>query len=250
VILAIVALSVLAAVPPPPAHYVTDIAGVIPDDRQAALEEKLAGFERATTNQLIVYVDRKIPSGTTIEELGAEAIRTWGVGQKKSDNGAILFLFIDDRQSRIEVGYGLEHRLTDARSKTILVGMRDALRAGRYADAIDDGATRMIAVIRPEKPRLPPEPATHASGAESLATIALVVVCGGIALVLLLAFIAFLRTPPEERRADETPGEGGSGSSNRSYGSSSSSSPSSSHSSPGFTGGGGSGGGGGASDRW
>lgn len=83
---------------------------MLDDQRENALNERLAQYERDTTNQLIVYVDRKVPEGTTIEEMGAEAIRTWAVGQKKKDNGAILFLFIDDRA----VHRGLVHRLIAA----------------------------------------------------------------------------------------------------------------------------------------
>src|SRR5437588_7015527 len=106
-------LLLLAAIslPPKPAQYVTDRAGVI---RNAdALNEKLANFERQTSDQILVYTDQHLPPDTTIEEMGAEAMRSWGVGQKGKDNGAILFVFTGDRKMRIEVGYGLEGSLTD-----------------------------------------------------------------------------------------------------------------------------------------
>ena len=105
------------ALPPKPDHYVTDRAGVLPN--AAALNEKLATFERQTSDQILVYVDQRLPADTTIEEMGSEAMRQWGVGQKGKDNGAILFVFVADRKMRIEVGYGLEGSLTDAKSKWI-----------------------------------------------------------------------------------------------------------------------------------
>ncbi|MFL6246300.1 MAG: TPM domain-containing protein [Thermoanaerobaculia bacterium] len=144
--------------PPAPAKFVTDAAGVIPDDRELALNERLAEFERTSTHQVIVYIDRNVPEGTTLEEMGAEAIRTWGVGQVKRDNGAILFLFIDSHDSRIEVGYGLEGTLTDAMSKRILVNMRPLLRNGDYAGAVEQGAEEIIRTITAEPPaQAPPQ---------------------------------------------------------------------------------------------
>src|SRR5688500_7066667 len=102
VLLAALALPAAAQIPLPasPTRYVTDAAGVLDDARENALNERLAQYERDTSHQVIVYVDRTVPAGTTLEEMGAEAIRTWAIGQAKKDNGAILFLFVDDRESR------------------------------------------------------------------------------------------------------------------------------------------------------
>src|SRR5215212_4654029 len=161
-VVAALALPLLAQIPLPPApeRYVTDRANVLDDTRELALNERLAEYQRTTSNQIIVYVDRRVPQGTTLEEMGAEAIRTWKVGQTKKDNGAILFLFIDDRQSRIEAGYGLEGVLTKARSKRILVEMRQPLRAGDYTGAAELGAEQIINTISPTAPA--PAPVSEA----------------------------------------------------------------------------------------
>ena len=137
----------LLALPPAPTRYVSDPSNVLDDARENALNERLARYERETSNQLLVYVDRSVPAGTTLEEMSAEAIRTWAVGQEKKDNGAILFFFVDDRASRIEVGYGLEGVLTDAHSKRILVELRDDLRAGDTITAAERGAERIMATV-------------------------------------------------------------------------------------------------------
>src|ERR1700738_1660327 len=105
--------------PPKPVRYVTDITGALPPGRLERLERKLADFERATSDQILVYIDRNVPEGTTLEEMSTEAIHRWGVGQKGKDNGAILFLFTDARKVRIAVGDGLEATLTDARCRRI-----------------------------------------------------------------------------------------------------------------------------------
>src|ERR1700730_7703696 len=116
----VIFLALIAAIslPPKPDRYVTDRVGVLKDAN--ALNEKLAQFERDTSDQVLVYIDQRLPPDTTIEEMGSEAMKQWGVGQRGKDNGAILFVFIADRKMRIEVGYGLEGSLTDAKSKQII----------------------------------------------------------------------------------------------------------------------------------
>src|SRR5262245_46143877 len=64
-------------VPPRPDRYATDKAGVIDAGRLAALNERLAQFERDTSNQLLVYVDRRVPAGTTIEEFANASFNAW-----------------------------------------------------------------------------------------------------------------------------------------------------------------------------
>src|SRR5262245_7418979 len=107
------------ALPAKPSRYATDQAGVIPAERLSALNEKLAAVERETSDQVLVYVDRRLPPDTTVEEVAVEAMRTWGVGQKGRSNGVLLFVFVDDHAMRLEVGYGLEGAIPDARARQI-----------------------------------------------------------------------------------------------------------------------------------
>ena len=243
------ALTLLAAVPLPPApvRYVTDAAGVIPDDREAALNAKLEQHDRDTSNQIIVYVDRKVPAGTTLEEMGLEAIRTWKVGQAKKDNGAILFLFIDDRRSRIEVGYGLEGFLTDARSKQILVDLRTPLQSEDYATAAELGVARILEFLADPEPAYTPEniekmqrEAVAARAAELEARdekLFIPSILFGIALFSFFFYALYRAFIVGDWKFGSSGGSSRSGSS-------------SSSSSSGFSGGGGRGGGGGASDSW
>src|SRR5947207_4399835 len=144
-------LALIAAIslPPKPDHFVTDRAGVVTNAK--ALDDKLAQFERDTSDQILVYVDQHLPPDTTIEEMGSEAIHKWGVGQKGKDNGAILFIFIADRKMRIEVGYGLEGALTDAKSKRIIeTVIKPQFQRGDYAAGIDQGVSAILATVRGE----------------------------------------------------------------------------------------------------
>ncbi len=236
-------------VPPRPAKYVTDLAGALPADRAAALNEKLAAFERETSNQVIFWVDRKVPEGTTLEEFANRCAHEWGVGQKGKSNGVTFFLFTEDRKMRMEVGYGLEGALPDARAHRIDSEIiAPLLKDGDVEGALDAGADAIFAAVRGE-----PYKGTGRTAAEThrnpnafwfflpiLAPFVLV------AIVLVIAANA-RRRAGQGGRSGWTSSTGGSSWSSSSSDSSSSDSSSSSSD---FSGGGGDSGGGGSSDSY
>ena len=134
-----------------PEGYATDRAGVIPAERLAALNDSLAAFERETSNQIVVYVDRRLPEDTTLEELATDTFRRWGIGQKDRANGVLFLVFVDDRAMRVEVGYGLEGAIPDARAKRITGEVvRPLFKKGDYAGGIEAGAQALMAAARGE----------------------------------------------------------------------------------------------------
>jgi uncharacterized protein len=247
--------------PPKPERYVTDNAGVLTASRADALNEKLAQFERDKSTQLLVYIERRIPPDTTLEELAVKAFESWGVGQKGKDNGAILFLFIDDRKMRIEVGYGLEGALTDARSSRIIDDtLRPALRAGDFDGAVESGAEAMMAAVRGEAYQ-----GTGATVAESIPNtptgpfmtflswvfgILVILVMIGVPALVIWAIVHTIRNRGKTFSSSSSSRWPGSSSGSSWSSSSSSSSSSRSSSSSSFSGGGGRSGGGGASGGW
>ena len=253
--LVILALIAAISLPPKPDHYVTDRAGVVTNAK--ALDDKLAQFERDTSDQILVYVDQHLPPDTTIEVMGSEAMRQWGVGQKGKDNGAILFIFIADRKMRIEVGYGLEGALTDAKSREIIeTVIKPQFQRGDFSAGIDQGVSAIIATIKGEPYRgtgqtvAETQPASSTLLEKIFAVIwrwAFRLFWWGAILHFVYYRIRYKKNPPWA-----TPQSGGSGGTTYSSGGSSSSwsSSSSSSSSSSFSGGGGSGGGGGASGSW
>jgi uncharacterized protein len=252
----LLALVTAISIPPKPAGYLTDNAHVMDAARAHALNEKLAQFERDTSNQLLVYVDRKLPPDTTIEQFANEAIHQWGVGQKGKDNGAVLFLFIDDRKMRIEVGYGLEATLTDARSRNITSTIiKPYLKKQDYTGAAEAGASAMMETARGE-PSKGTGKTVHESKPVSTSGLALgffiLAVIVGLPIVVIVFLVRWLIRRPRAPRSPrtETPDSSTSGWSGWTSGSSSDSSSSSSESSSSFDGGGGDSGGGGASDSW
>ena len=140
-----------AQIPEKPKRYVTDRAGVFGPGEADALNARLEQFERDTSDQVLVWVDRKIPEGFTLEDFTVRAAQKWGAGQKKEDNGAVLFVFTEDRKVRIEVGYGLEGALPDITAKQIIDGeIVPRFRAGDYAGGIAAGAAAMMAAVKGE----------------------------------------------------------------------------------------------------
>ncbi|MCL7943806.1 TPM domain-containing protein [Marinobacter sp. ATCH36] len=142
---------------------VVDRAEMLPEKVEANLARMLEAHEQATTEQVVVVTLPDL-QGYAIEDYGYQLGRHWGIGQEGEDNGALLIVAEDERRIRIEVGYGLEGRLTDATSATIINQIvTPAFREGDFASGIANGAAAMVQVLGGE-PLAVPE--SRRSGAE------------------------------------------------------------------------------------
>lgn len=101
-------------IPSKPAGYFNDYAGVVSKEAALRFNEQLAQFERETSNQVLVAVFRKMESTSSIEDYTQRVAQAWEVGQKDHRNGAVLFVFMENRNMFLQVGYGLEGALPDA----------------------------------------------------------------------------------------------------------------------------------------
>jgi len=127
---------------------VTDLAGLLAPEQIAALDKKLADLEATDSTQIAVLV---IPSleGEALEDYSMRVASAWRLGQKGRDNGALLLVAMKERKLRIEVGYGLESNLTDARSRRIIQDeILPRFREGEYYGGIDAGVTALIQTVR------------------------------------------------------------------------------------------------------
>ena len=139
--------------PPKPPGYFNDYAGVVPKEKALALNEKLAQFERDTSNQVVVAVFRKMESDSSIEDYAQRIAQSWGVGQKKQSggNGVVMLVFIDDRKISIQVGYGLEGALPDVTAFDIRSRhINPRFRTGDYAGGLEEGTDLIMKAIRGE----------------------------------------------------------------------------------------------------
>jgi uncharacterized protein len=135
-------------VPPPPEQWVTDRADLLTAGEEAQLNEKLAAFEQETGAQFIIYIFPSIEN-EAIEDFTIRAVDRWKVGQKKYDNGLVLFVFVEEKKVRIEVGYGLEGSITDAlASRVIRNEIAPAFQQQQYARGLNAAADAIMQRIR------------------------------------------------------------------------------------------------------
>ncbi|QQD20238.1 TPM domain-containing protein [Spongiibacter nanhainus] len=126
---------------------VVDNADLLSPNTERRIGERLAAHERASGNQLVVVTLPDL-QGTSIEDFGYQLGRHWGIGQKDSDNGALLIIAKQERALRIEVGYGLEGQLTDAISAQIINQiLTPAFKAGRFDAGVEQAVDAMVAVL-------------------------------------------------------------------------------------------------------
>jgi uncharacterized protein len=138
-------------IPPSPARYFNDYAGVVSPAAAQQLNQTLENFERESSDQILVAVFSKMESESSIEDYTVRVARAWRAGQKEKNNGAILFVFIQDRSMFIQVGYGLEGVLPDAVCKRIIeeqIGPR--FKSGDYDGGLMAGVQSMLAAAKGE----------------------------------------------------------------------------------------------------
>ncbi|TGN41854.1 TPM domain-containing protein [Marinobacter confluentis] len=126
---------------------VVDRAEMLSPEVETRLTQMLQAHEQASTEQVVVVTLPDL-QGYTIEDYGYQLGREWGIGQKDEDNGALLIVAEEERKVRIEVGYGLEGRLTDADSSVIINRIiTPAFKKGQFEAGIFNGASAMVQVL-------------------------------------------------------------------------------------------------------
>jgi uncharacterized protein len=244
VVLIAVGLAVLIGLPavlPTPAHAalefpaltgrVVDDADLLDPGQESTLTAKLKALEDETSDQLVVVT---LPSlqGETIEDYGYQLGRHWGIGTKKLDNGVLLIVAPNERKVRIEVGYGLEGKLTDILSHLIVENsILPHFRSGDFPGGIESGVDDITLALNGHGEELQQRavPPQYADGDPDWILVLIWVV------IIIYVIYVFRYGAPV----------GGGGGGRSSWGGSSGGS-----SGGGFSGGGGSFGGGGSSGSW
>jgi len=135
---------------PPLRARVNDNAGMLSQGVVRQLDLLLKDFEQRDSTQIVVLT---IPSleGESLEGFSMRVADQWKIGHKGLDNGAILLISRADRKVRIEVGYGLEGRLTDLQAGRIIRGIIvPEFKAGRFDRGIVNGVQAMMDTVRGE----------------------------------------------------------------------------------------------------
>lgn len=139
---------------PPPTNHVEDRAGVMSKDARERVNTLLANLERDTGAQMIVLTIRST-GGVPIDQFSLTTAENWRLGQKGKDNGVLVTIAVDDRKYWIEVGYGLEHALTDQFCGEVgREHFQPNFRRGDYSRGILAGAAAIVARITGEPPEV------------------------------------------------------------------------------------------------
>jgi len=230
--------SVAAPSFPPLTGRVVDEANIIPPATETEIESKLAALEAKTTDQLVVATVASL-QGYDIADFGYQLGRHWAIGQKDKNNGVLLIVAPNEREVRIEVGYGLEGDLTDALTRIIIENsIIPRFKEDNIPGGIVAGVDDIIKVLTGEDAEIQKLVQEQAEDDGDDIPVVLIFLAIWVALIVL----SHLR-----RRKGRWVWVAGSGSSGRS---SSGGWSSSGSSGGGFSGGGGSFGGGGSSGRW
>ena len=130
--------------------HVNDYAGLLSPAAAQELERRLTDFERSDSTQIVVLTVPTL-AGENLEEYSIRVAENWKIGQKGLDNGAVLLVAKQERKVRIEVGRGLEGKLTDLVSGRIIRGdIAPRFKSGDFDGGIAAGVGAIMAVVKGE----------------------------------------------------------------------------------------------------
>ncbi len=130
--------------------YVNDYAGMISPSAKSKIEQGLRAFEQSDSTQVVILT---IPSleGENIEEFSIRVAEAWKIGQQQKDNGILFIVSKQERKVRVEVGRGLEGKLTDLMAGRIIDQViKPRFRQGDFDGGFIAGTSALIAATRGE----------------------------------------------------------------------------------------------------
>ena len=130
-----------------PQGYVSDFAGVISDDDKTKISAIMQELDSKTTAEIAVVTVKNI-GDMPVEEYAVKLFEKWGIGKKGKDNGLLILAIMDRHEVKIEVGYGLEGIINDAKAGDII---RDkivpAFRQEKYGEGLFDAVASVANLI-------------------------------------------------------------------------------------------------------
>ncbi len=143
-------ITLVGAVEYKPVNYVSDYAEIIDAELEGKINALAEEIERNTTVEVAVLT---VPSleGRDVDGFAVEVFEKWGVGKKDVSNGLLIVVAPNEREYRIEVGYGLEAVITDAMAGRIGRGnFVENFRAGKYGEGIYSAVQDVNGIVKNE----------------------------------------------------------------------------------------------------
>jgi uncharacterized protein len=149
---------------------VNDFAGLLSAEAKTELEGTLTQFAEASGGEIAVAIIQSL-EGDDIESYANTLFREWGIGGKENDTGVLLLISVEDRNVRIEVGYGYEGNIPDAHASRII---RDYVvpnfSDGQYDEGVRTAINSLITLIQ-DPASAPPLDETSSESYEGLAVL-------------------------------------------------------------------------------
>jgi uncharacterized protein len=179
--LILAAFSVLVALPAgaqsvdslaKPTDYVSDFAHVLSPEAVTQLDSICAQLDHSQANSQVAIVTVQTMNGDDAADYANRLEDKWKIGKKGSDKGVLVLLAVGDHKYRIDVGYGLEGILNDAKVGDIGREMVPYLKSGNYDSAVTLAVGQVAQVIATDAgvtltnqpmPEAEPEPQEHSS---------------------------------------------------------------------------------------
>lgn len=133
---------------PKPKTIVTDGAGILTKEEVASLTADLQGLRTRGLAQALIYIVPALPPGEVMEDVTLRSANSWGVGDRMRDDGVVIFVFMANRKVRIELGLGLETKITDANaSRVIRETIVPAFKREAYAAGLHDAIVEIARLL-------------------------------------------------------------------------------------------------------
>jgi uncharacterized membrane protein YgcG len=132
---------------PKPTDYVSDYAHVLSAETVARLDRLCIQLDKSQANAQVAVVTVRSLDGDDSADYASQLETKWKMGSKGSDRGVLVLLAVDDHKRRIDVGYGLEGILNDAKLGDIGREMVPYLRANDFDSAVTLAVGQVAQVI-------------------------------------------------------------------------------------------------------
>lgn len=144
-----VAADASKSIPPPPRNYIYDEAGLLASSSDS-LSSLLSQEDRQFGNQILIAIFNSLEQEDPVDYTN-RIFTSWQPGEKGKDKGVLLAIYLKEKKIRIEVGYGLEPLLTDAKSKRIIIDfIGPAFAQKKYGEGIISAVQEMQRIIHAE----------------------------------------------------------------------------------------------------
>lgn len=129
---------------PNPPRLVNDFANILTSGQRALLEQKLVAYDDSTSTQIVI-VTVETTGDYDIQDYAIKILREWGVGNKTTNNGIVIVAAVNDRNVRIETGYGMEGVVPDITARQIIANeITPNFRSGNYYGGFDEAVNAII----------------------------------------------------------------------------------------------------------